>query len=167
MRIEAKVKEKEEYFKIQHNPEYKKSLGLTSDKSIQLYINNSPKFGTVSQTLIAKWKRMDTTISLIDVNGDFDMQGYLESNLQSIMTKLMEVITTKGSSRHIDTALKLMGKLVEKKEETIKHEFSPIEYGRITERIIDGFRQQFQAGGICVVCGQSRILPDELRLHTE
>ncbi len=99
---------------------------------------------------------------------DFDPQTYMQGNLEKIFKKLTATIAEKGSAKHIEMALKLMGLLVEKREDIHKVEFTPADHTRIARETIIGLREEYlQLGGICPVCNQPQALLNEPRLDTE
>lgn len=101
-------------------------------------------------------------------NGEFDLKTYLRGNLPQIAQKLVEVITTSTNAKAIELALKALGELVEKREETHKFELTPADYANIGRATINGLREEFiQLGGRCPVCFQLKTLRNEARLDTE
>ena len=102
------------------------------------------------------------------LNGDFNPQAYMQGNLEKIFKKLTATIAQKGSAKHIEMALKLMGLLVEKREETHKVEFTPADYTRIARETINGLRDDFETGGgRCPICGQYKEICDRPLLDSE
>jgi len=102
------------------------------------------------------------------VNGDFDLKGYLRGNLPEIAKVLVHKIKTGKGTKSIEVALKALGELVEKREDTLKLEYTPADHTRIARETIIGLREEYQQlGGICPVCNQSKALRIEARLDTE
>lgn len=91
----------------------------------------------------------------IKENG-FDAGGYVQENLEKILVKTLKVIQDKGSARHIELALKLAGLLIEKREDTVKVEFTSTDRIRIAGELADGLRREWENFGICSICGQCK-----------
>ncbi len=127
----------------------------------------------VTQKEVAKF--LDVSEELVSVackaqrNENFDLKAYLRQNLKDIAEALVSKIKDgKGGTKGIELALKALGELVEKREDTLKLEYTPADHTRIARETIEGLRAEFiEHGGRCVVCGQSKLLSDKARLDTE
>ena len=154
---DEKVAEKAEYYKWLDLSLEERSLSnvpLTQDEY-------KKKSGVSRQTLI-KWREKRPT------SGDFNAQEYMSTHLEKILAKTIKIIEEKGSAKHIEMALKLMGLLIERKQETVKIEFTPIDLADIGKATIDGLRAEFSAGkGRCPVCGEYKLLCHQAYLDTE
>ena len=96
------------------------------------------------------------------VNGD-----YFDSKSKDVDTALVKACE-KGNAQALRTYYQLTQRLIEKREDIHKVEFTPADHTRIARETVDGLRAQYQRlGGRCVVCGQSKALRIEARLDTE
>uniref|UniRef100_A0A6M3JVL3 Uncharacterized protein n=1 Tax=viral metagenome TaxID=1070528 RepID=A0A6M3JVL3_9ZZZZ len=95
---------------------------------------------------------------------DFDPQTYMQGNLEKIFKKLTATIAQKGSAKHIEMALKLMGLLVEKREDTHKFDFTPADYTRIAREFRDRLYDEYERNGVCSVCRRPK---EELCTNSE
>ena len=100
---------------------------------------------------------------------NFDLKAYLRGNLRVMAESLVTKITEgKGGTKGIELAFKALGELVEKREDTLKLEYTPADHTRIARETIEGLRAQFiEHGGRCVVCGEYKALCDDARLASE
>ena len=115
--------------------------------------------GTSKQYVSRMWNEHLAKTGQKKPKEEFDPQLYMQDNLEKIFKKLTATIAQKGSAKHIEMALKLMGLLVEKREDTHKFELTPTDYADVGRTTIDGLRADLeQFGGICPVCFQPKTI---------
>lgn len=124
-------------------------LGVTTARISQIWNNHLEKTGQKKE------------------RENFDPQTYMQANLEKIFKKLTTVISQKGTAKHIEMALKLMGLLVEKREDTHKFELTPDDRIRIATQFLDNLRREYEDTGTCSVCGQCKLLCDPILLGSE
>lgn len=125
----------------------RKKLGVVDQKNFAIHHG-------ISTGRLSQWKAEETAMSE-DV---FNPQVYVMENLQAILIKTLKVIQEKGSAKHIEMALKLVGLLIDKKEETVKFEFTTSDKLQLTAAIINGLREEKGVTGVCPVCFQREAL---------
>ena len=130
------------------------SRGLPKD------ITNFSKTNAVSTQSLHLW------IKGISGNGeteDFDPKNYIDANLEKLLKKLIAVASgEKGTAKHLELALKIAGLLVEKREDTLKVEYSSGEIARDADEIIGYLQQRLKEAGTCPVCEKPSILLAEV-----
>ena len=95
-------------------------------------------------------------------NGD-----YFDTKAKDVDTALVRACE-KGNAQALRTYYQLTQRLIEKREDIHKVEFTPADHTRIARETINGLREEYQQlGGICPVCNQSKALRIEARLDTE
>ena len=95
-------------------------------------------------------------------NGD-----YFDTKAKDVDTALVKACE-KGNAQALRTYYQLTQRLIEKREDIHKFEFTPADHTRIARETIIGLREEYQRlSGRCVVCGQSKLLLNEARLDTE
>ena len=96
-------------------------------------------------------------------DGEFDLKNYLNNNLKDIAESLVHIIKTKKNTKSIELALKALGELVEKREDTVRLEYNNSEIARDSEKFIEYLRSELEEnGGVCPVCGVTRPLLAEV-----
>jgi len=95
-------------------------------------------------------------------NGD-----YFDSKSKDVDTALVKACE-KGNAQALRTYYQLTQRLIEKREETHKVEFTPADYTRIARETINGLRDDFETGGgRCPICGQYKEICDRPLLDSE
>ena len=78
------------------------------------------------------------------------------------------VLKPTASASHMQLFATIKGKLVEKREDTVKFEPNASDYIEIGRRVIEQIRQDYQQfGGSCPVCGECQPVRHEAHLDTE
>lgn len=72
----------------------------------------------------------------------------------------------RGSPAGLQLFYKLTNRYIEKKEETVKLEYSPAERIADAREFIEGLRAQYK-GGYCPLCQRPWVLPDQTCVDTE
>lgn len=149
--FEAKDKEHEEFDKIMADSSYLPELDR-SRLSIQSHLN-------ISNNTYYDWKR---------ASGTFDIREAFLKDQEKIWNTFMDgVKNNKISPGLFRTFAQLVGELVERKEESIKVEFSVSDRIRIASQLRDELRREWETSGSCAVCGQSSALRNQVRSNTE
>lgn len=109
--------------------------------------------GVSSEKTLSTWnKKIDESV---EYSGEFNLKDYLGENLREIAESLVKIIKTGKNTKSIELALKALGELVEKREETHKFELTPADFANIGRATIEGLRADFvKLGGRCPVCGE-------------
>ncbi len=122
---------------------YKKQdeLGLKTNKELYTYLDLKP----------ATYNNYKT--KYLKTVGDYDSDEYLANKEREVDESLVK--QAKQSPTALSTYYKRTGKLIEKKEEMVKVEYTHGEIARDADSLIGYFREQLDAeGGICPVCGK-------------
>ena len=98
--------------------------------------------------------------------GDFNLQEYLRGELPSIAKQLIKQVESGKSPRSIELALKALGELVEKQEQTVKHEFTTTERISVAREFVNELREEANKGR-CPICGEHKALRIQPRVDTE
>ncbi len=152
MPFEEKIKEKADFIRIYGDKEEQDRLGIHGVAEISEYAGISHVLG---HKLV---NRGETR------NGDFDLKGFLGENKEIIAKKLLEMVKAGKTVRSIELALRSLGELVEKREDTLTIEYTSDQITNNAERFIGHLRESLETdGGICPVCGKSNLLLDEVR----
>ena len=151
---EEKTDEKVEYFRILDLSKEERSLrNWDTNQKIADHI------GTSTNSL-QKWRENRGSGG---GNGQFDLQTFLTDNKKVLADALL---LAAKNPRTNATALKLFaqltGDLVEKKEETVKVEYSSGEIARDAGQIIEYFRERLSEAGVCPVCQRPIVLLKEV-----
>ena len=93
----------------------------------------------------------------------YNSQEWLDDNTQKVDAALMKACE-KGSPQALQTFYKLNQRLIDRKEESVKVEFTIRDRQELTAGIINGLREEARVTGVCSVCGKSEILCNELLL---
>ena len=143
------MKEKKELFlKIRNMPEDERFKKFPTAVSIYTHIGITAR--TYSKWMEGEDKTVDSSLSILDRAND------------SIDEALI-VSCKKGNSSSLRTFFQLQNRLVERKEEKLKVEFSVGERFQIANEVIAGLREQYKLGGrACAVCGRPPVLLAEL-----
>jgi len=92
---------------------------------------------------------------------------YFDSKSKDVDTALVKACE-KGNAQALRTYYQLTQRLIEKREETHKVEFTPADHTRIARETINGLREEYQQlGGICPVCNQPKAFCDEVGSNPE
>ena len=93
-------------------------------------------------------------------NGD-----YLDRKSTAVDEALVKACE-KGNAQALRTYYQLTQRLIEKREDIHKVEFTPADHTRIARETIIGLREEYQQlGGICPVCNQSQALLNGSHFH--
>ncbi len=147
--------------KVAEKAKYYEWLDLSSKErssaNMPLTQDEYGKANGVSRPTLIKWREKRGT------GENFNAQEYMATHLEKILAKTIKIIEERGSAKHIEMALKLMGLLIERKQETVKIEYGSGEIARDAGEIIEYLRERLSEAGICPVCEKSNILLNELR----
>jgi len=102
----------------------------------------------------------------IDGDDEYDSQVWLDSKTKVVDEALLKACD-RGSPQALQTFYKLNQRLVDRKEETVKVEFTTGDRQELTANIINGLKEDARITGVCSVCGISQALCDEPLLLTE
>ncbi len=151
---EEKTAEKAAYYKWLDLPEDERSPILTEDAY-------SKSVGVSRQTLI-KWKKQRDT-------GEFDIREAFRAEKKLIWDAFLGAVKTgKINAQLFRTFAQLANELVERKEDTLKLEFTANDRTRIARETINGLRENYQRnGGYCPVCSRPETLCIDAHLDTE
>jgi hypothetical protein len=154
--VEARPEDRAKFIAWYETPEKKRRPRFASQWGID---NNVPK-ATVS-SWVKKYKKAHLIEgSLVDDN--FDIKDFLATHRKDVVKALMTSVK-KGNSKGIETSLKLLGELTEKKEETKKFELSASEYIAIGRKVVERFRADYEkSGGNCPLCHRPKVSGNEL-----
>jgi len=95
-------------------------------------------------------------------NGD-----YFDTKAKDVDEALVRACE-KGNAQALRTYYQLTQRLIEKREDIHKVEFTPVDYTRIARETIIGLREEYQQlGGRCPVCQQPQALLNEPHLDTK
>jgi hypothetical protein len=154
---ESAIKRKfAEWLKL--TPEQRKEQGLPVDQK-RFAIHHG-----VAEAKLTRWKkRMLGEVS----SDDFDVKAFLSKNKKEIAENLLALIRQKKNTKSVELALKVLGELVEKREETHKVEFTPSDRVAIARQLRDELRREFQDFGVCPVCGFNKEIRHEVGVDTK
>lgn len=151
--MEAKTEVHDEFNKIQTNPEYKKSLGLFTDKDVYKHLN-------ISNMTYYKWKGQGG-------NGDFDIREAFLKDQKKIWEAFMKAVNqNKINAQVFRTFAQLANELVEKRGEKLAV-VSTADRIRVATELRDGLRREFQDTGSCPICNFHKALRHEVCVDTE
>ena len=138
---DEKVAEKAKYYEwLDLSPEERSSanMPLTQDEY--------GKANKVSRPTLIKWREKRGT------GENFNAQEYMATHLEKILAKTIKIIEEKGSAKHIEMALKLMGLLIERKQETVKIELTTNDRIRAAIELRDDLISEYRDTGVCPCC---------------
>ncbi|KKM18526.1 hypothetical protein LCGC14_1664860 [marine sediment metagenome] len=146
--------------KVAEKAKYYEWLDLSSEErssaNMPLTQDEYGKANGVSRPTLIKWREKRS-------NGGFDLQSFLTDNKKLLADALL---LAAKNPRTNATALKLFaqltGDLVEKKEETVKVEYSSGEIARDAGQIITYLRERLSEAGVCPVCQRPIVLLKEV-----
>ncbi len=135
---------------------YKKQdeLGLKTNKELYTYLGLTPVTYNNYKTKYLK------TV------GDYDSQTWLDEKTRHVDAQLIKACE-KGSPQALQTFYKLNQRLIDRKEETVKVEFTISDRQKLTADIINGLREDSRITGVCAICGLSQALCDDSLLLAE
>ena len=137
---------------LELNPDRIK-LGLKTNKKMAAHLG-------VSEGSIFNWGKE------LKKPSEFNLREAWEQEEETIWNSFMEKVKEgKINSAALKTLAQLADKLVEKKEESVKIDFTPTDRIRIAQDVIEGLKLQSN-GGRCPICGKSSIFLDDPCLFT-
>lgn len=150
---EEKIEEKKEQFKILSDPEYKKSLGLVTIEATCEHLGISKP---IYYKNLEEWKKE---------NGakDYNSDNYLEES-NSVVDKALIKACQKGVPSALLTYFKRTGKITEKREDTVKVEFTVADRLREAARLRDDLYAEYRDTGVCSICHQRKEVHVQSRL---
>lgn len=130
---------------------YKKQdeLGLKTNKELYTYLELTPVTYNNYKTKYLKSV------------GDYNSQTWLDEKTRHVDAQLIKACE-KGSPQALQTFYKLNQRLIDRKEETVKVEYSHIEIAGDAEQLIGRLKQISEEAGICVLCGKPSLLLAEV-----
>lgn len=158
----SKDKEKEEFNRLMDDSEFVASNNLNNTSAISRFFSDyfQEKGTPIHYNTIRNWVAQRN-------DGDFNLQNYLRGNLKDIAESLVHIIKTKKNTKSIEIALKTLGELLEKREDTVNINLNAdfiarAFYGVKTELLNEGYPVMAGAG-VGEVQGESHLLPPKLR----
>lgn len=132
---------------------YEKGLPLTQREFSTIY--------SITEQTLSAWNKELDAKKPKEANGIHNLEDFL-----GYMRSLAFNPKSLGKDRELYA--KLLGWLTEKREDTVKVEFTPADYTRIARETIGQLRAELESGGgRCPVCGQYKALRNGARLDTE
>jgi len=96
-------------------------------------------------------------------NGEFDLRKALNDNKEELFDALMKAVKNgRPNSQILKLFTQLTGDLVDRKEESIRVDFTPTDRIRIGAELRDHLRREWETTGNCPVCGQCKALRHEV-----
>jgi len=154
----ADAKEKEQQKFLELRDIHKRPDGSTDITTIYNFFKESGDYVYVSDPTLRKWDKQARAAD------GFDADGYINDNLEQILKSLIKSIKDKGAPKNIETALKLAGMLIERREDRVKVEFTPTDRIAIATEFREALIGEFRDTGVCSICGFSKALYDQPRL---